>query len=290
MSIRNKSTLLILIDPFQGKKKAEEEESTTTNTYSLKTLEYIKEPSNYIDYLFVSVYDCSSFLKNEKWCGKTSKRVSLENRVFTKKVTQYNPSTVVDHRYCTSLDTRFDEFNHKNILTTSAFLAKDLKDFLDTFSNIKNVMIAGEAWEKCVRFRPLGIGFVLKALKDYPKVNLLIDTTLIGGVTGSDGVVLNEDGDRIIGEPSWEKIGDSIFYLPKNTYDSYLEKEIHYFEDKQDSKRTKVINVDMDFKNERTLEKEKVDQQINLTLNDCISAKHLKLNLNDKISNSEIFE
>lgn len=232
MSFRNLSTLLILIDPFRDQKR---EDGVITNKYALKTLEYIKEPSNCINYFFVSAYDCPSFIKNEKWCGKPSKRISLQNRVFTKKIDDYRPSKKTNHIYCDSLDSKFDEFNYKNILTTSAFFTQDLKDFLDTFPNIKNVMIAGEAWEECIRFRPLGIYKVVKLLKDYPKVNLLINKNLIGGMGKSRfgegvGIKLTEDGNQIIGEPSWVKLDDSVFYLPKNKYDLYLQEDVHYYE------------------------------------------------------------
>jgi hypothetical protein len=278
-----KDSLLIFIDPFVDPINDREDKSRG-NKYSTKVLDYIKEPTNNINYLFVCVYDCPSFIKNEKWCGKTSKRFSLENRVFTKKIVDYKPSLDTTHIYCPTLDSKFDEFNYKNILTTSAFFTKDLTDFLDTFPNIKNVIIAGEAWQLCIRTRPLGLFSVVNALKKYKKVNLLIEKKLIGGVNGF-GVVLNEDEDRIVGEPSWEKIGDSLFYLPKDKYDVYLEQEIHFYE--------KEFGTEYETDNhhpKKSLEKAKVDQQINLTLNDCISAKHLKLNLNDKISNSEIFE
>ena len=231
MSFRNLSTLLILIDPFRNQKV---EDGVITNKYALRTLEYIKEPSNYIDYFFVAVYDCVPFLKNEKWCGVTSKRIFLENRVFTKKIAHYKPGNT-NNIYCDSLDSNFDYFNYKNILTTSAFFTQDLKDFLDTFPNIKNVMIAGEAWEECIRVRPLGIYKVVKLLKDYPKVNLLINKNLIGGMGKSRfgegvGIKLTEDGNRIIGEPSWVKLDDSVFYLPKNKYDLYLQEDVHYYE------------------------------------------------------------
>jgi len=278
MNIRNRSTLLILIDPFRDQRREDKEPN---NKYALRTLEYIKEPSNYINYFFVSVYDCLPFLKNEKWCGKTSKRMTLQNRVFTKKISDYRPASEANHLYCESLDSNFDEFNYKNILTTSAFFTQDLKDFLDTFPTIKNVMIAGEAWEQCIRFRPLGIYNVVKLLKDYPKVNLLVDATLIGGFGNGRfgkgvGIAFTEDGNQIIGEPSWEKIEDSLFYLPKNKYDTYLQKDVHFYEEGL------RLDIESDL-----FHPEPGVKHFKLNLKDSISAKHLTLDLFDKVSNSD---
>lgn len=273
-----KSTLLIFIDPFQDSGRADRKDETRFNKYSLRVLDFIKEPSNSIDYFFLSVYDCPSFLKNEKWCGNTSKRISLQNRVFTKKIAHYKPARDGNHVYCSSLDDKFDDFNHKNILSTSAFFAEDLKNFLDSFPTIRNVMIAGEAWQQCVKFRPLGIYNVVNVLKEYKKVNLVINTNLIGGMASS-GIPFSEDGNHIVGEPSWEKIGDSMFYLPKEKYDSYLQEDIFCADE---FKRT-VIENDNHHKDPSIPS----INHIELILNDSISAKHITLDLFDKVSNSD---
>lgn len=261
-------SLLIFIDPFA--KNVREDKKDIPNKYSTKVLEYIKEPTNNINYLFVCAYDSLSFIKNEKWCGKTSKRISLENRVFTTKVVDYKLGRNFSNIYCSSLDSKFDEFNYKNILTTSAFFTKDLADFLDTFPNIKNVIIAGEAWELCIRFRPLGLLNVVNLLKNYKNVNVIVDFNLIGGMEKT--AFLNKSKKSVVKEPCWKHVEGSMFYLPKDQYDIYLEKYIDVYQEKYPK------NYQLEMKD------------IHLELNDYISARHLTLDLFDEIVSKEDFQ
>jgi hypothetical protein len=268
-----KSTLLILIDPFVHPDIDRDEfNNVTHNRYAKEVFNYVKDRTNNVKYFFLAVYDSPTFLKNEKWCGKTSKRKSLENRVFTYKLEEYGPAKNFSHTYCPSLESAFDDLNKQNVLATSAFFTQDLKDFLDTYPDIKNVIISGEAWQQCIKFRPLGIYNVVQLLKKYKKINLLIDSNLIGGMS-STGIVLNEDKTSILGEPCWENVGGSLFYLPKEKYDLYLEKDIY----SDYSEYTVTLETD-DF---HIIKGENID----LFLNDSVSAKHITLDLFDKVSN-----
>ena len=260
------STLLIYIDPYLV-------ERAKRNRQTPKVIKFIEKHN--IQYFFLTVYDSPSFLKNEKWCGLTSKRKTLENRVLTAKIEDYIISAKAkrngaQHIACPDI-MAWEAPAYKNIVSTSAFFISDLMNMLDTY-DIKNVVIVGEAWERCVRFRSLGLANVVPLLSRYEDVNLMIDTSMIGRMTKTNKKnpsLLGKDKKSVVGESCWEHIEDTLFYLPKDKYDLYLEKYLDKYQ-----------------KEYPTTHKPQC-RNIILNLNSAISGKHITLDLSDTVTGKE---
>lgn len=260
------STLLIYIDPYVIK-------PSKNNRQTPKVIKFIEKHN--VNYFFLTPYDSPSFLNNDKWCGAGSKRQSLDNRIFTTKIKDYKISVKakkeeVQQIVCSDI-VRWEPPVHKNIISTSAFFISDLMNMLDSYP-IKNVVIAGEAWEKCVRFRSLGLENIVPLLSRYEDVNLIIDISMIGRMSTSNNKnpsLLGKNKKSVLGEPCWKHIESTLFYLPKDKYDLYLDKYLDKYQ-----------------KEYPTTHKPQC-RNIILNLNSAISGKHITLDLSDTVTGEE---
>lgn len=202
-------TIVIAIDIFSNVSKGKK----VPNILSQKVIDLCNHPQ--VVAALIAIYDSPLFCEDEYWKKRYTDTFNQSN--------EYKIDPDFNWAPCPNI---LSWRSTKNVFP--GYTIGDLKKILKEFPNTKNILIAGEAWEMCIRNRPLGLLKLIPFLKDTD-INIICDFDIINTMEKSNktGNWFPENETHV-----WEQVAGRLYHLPKKHYDRYLDKYVYMYYDK----------------------------------------------------------
>lgn len=187
----------------------------------------------------LAIYDSKNIVEDKFWLERRPKDIFKDNKYIENQPYSWKWWTT-----CPDIISWRPRKNSNKIICPG-FSIEDLSCLLRRFPNTKNVLIAGDCWEECVRFRPLGLKYIIPFLKEKD-INLICNFDLIhvNQVLEKNPRRGQKDKKKFLrwrqklqrefileNEIVWEHIEGSTYLLPDRHYDRYLSTYIDKYEE-----------------------------------------------------------